>query len=353
MSVVIPKFSILLPTKNRSEIVGGAIESALIQTCSDFELIVSDNDDSPDDTRRAVAQYRDPRVVYVRTNGKLAMHENWDNAFAHARGEFVLVLEDKMRLIPNALELLARQIDRHEGIPIAFKVGFSINPALPALDHEPRVEMLSASRLVRKFCEFQKEFFDIAPKGLNSCVSRQLLARLKASSPTGFLYSPLTPDYAVCFMILSAAPRILGIRETLIYVPNNWMWEGRYSNGQVSYKKTEAFKRFVRELPVTVEEMLELAPVKAPYLWINYVLYDYHRLCHPPGAQPTISRVDYYGYCGFLLLIGKKLGADMSEERKALMAALAREPFTLRCRAVAGAVARIGTLVWNKIFRTG
>jgi hypothetical protein len=130
------------------------------------------------------------------------------------------------------------------------------------------------------------------------------------------------------------------------------MWQGKYSNGQISYKKTDGFKRFVRELPVTVEEILELAPVKAPFLWINYVLYDYHNLCRPPGGRPPINRAAYYSYCGFLLLIGKKLGANMSEERKALTAALAREPVGLRCRAVTGAMARIGALVWHKVFRT-
>jgi hypothetical protein len=208
-------------------------------------------------------------------------------------------------------------------------------------------------RMIQKFCEFQLDFFDLAPKGLNSSAPRPLLARLKASSPTGFLFSPLTPDYAVSFMILSAVPSVLAIRETLIYVPNNWMWQGKYSNGQVSYRKTESFKKFVRELPVAVEKILELAPVKAPFLWINYVLYDYHHLCHPPGMKPAIDRAQYYGYCGFLLLIGKKLGADMSQERKALTAALAQEPVRLRWRAVAGAVARIGALVWHRVSRAG
>src|SRR6185312_2299854 len=100
-----PFFSILLPTKNRSEIVPGAIQSALDQTFNDFELIISDNDDSEIATRQAVAKFEDSRIRYFRTSGKLRMYENWENAFNQASGEYVLVLEDKQRLVKDALSV--------------------------------------------------------------------------------------------------------------------------------------------------------------------------------------------------------------------------------------------------------
>src|SRR5439155_7888958 len=101
------------PTKNRSEIVGGAIQSVLDQTFDDFELVISDNDDSETATRDAVAKFSDPRIRYFRTSGKLPMHENWENALDLARGEFVLVLEDKQRLVRNALQILHHCIQEH------------------------------------------------------------------------------------------------------------------------------------------------------------------------------------------------------------------------------------------------
>ena len=48
-----PRFSVVLPTKGRSFLVGHAIRSVLAQTFPDFELIVTDNDDG-DATRQAV-----------------------------------------------------------------------------------------------------------------------------------------------------------------------------------------------------------------------------------------------------------------------------------------------------------
>src|SRR2546425_2856665 len=111
-------FSVLLPTKNRSEIVGGAIQSVLDQTFGDFELVISDNDDSETATRDAVAKFSDPRIRYFRTSGKLPMHENWENAFNQATGDYVLILEDKQRFVNNTLEILDRCIKEHPDAPI-------------------------------------------------------------------------------------------------------------------------------------------------------------------------------------------------------------------------------------------
>src|SRR5438132_34039 len=135
-----PFFSILLPTRNRSEILGDAIQSALRQTFSDFELIVSDNDDSATATRDAVAKFNDARIRYFRTSGQLPMHENWENAFNLATGEHVLILEDKQRLVTNALEILHHYIQQHGPIPISYVVKFARSRTIPDPPPTPPVK---------------------------------------------------------------------------------------------------------------------------------------------------------------------------------------------------------------------
>lgn len=54
-------FSVIMPVKNRSGIVGRAIESVLAQTWSDFELLII-NDGSDDDLQAVVSAYDDPRI---------------------------------------------------------------------------------------------------------------------------------------------------------------------------------------------------------------------------------------------------------------------------------------------------
>src|SRR5439155_13901434 len=80
IAMTAPFFSVVIPTKNRSFLVGGAISSVLRQSFPDFGLVVVDNDDT-DATQKVVASFDDPRVRHVRTGG-LSMPDNWEAACA-------------------------------------------------------------------------------------------------------------------------------------------------------------------------------------------------------------------------------------------------------------------------------
>src|SRR5678816_3606690 len=58
-----PKVSVIIPTRNRVELLQRAITSVLCQTFDDFELLVVDG--STDGTRDAVDARIDPRVRYL------------------------------------------------------------------------------------------------------------------------------------------------------------------------------------------------------------------------------------------------------------------------------------------------
>jgi glycosyltransferase involved in cell wall biosynthesis len=59
-----PSVSVVIPTWNRAELLGGAITSALNQTCPPLEVLVCD-DGSTDETREVVQAIGDPRVRFV------------------------------------------------------------------------------------------------------------------------------------------------------------------------------------------------------------------------------------------------------------------------------------------------
>jgi glycosyltransferase involved in cell wall biosynthesis len=61
----VPTVSIILPTYNRSHLVGRAIQSVLEQTFQYWELIVVD-DASSDNTEGVVCGFPDPRIRYIR-----------------------------------------------------------------------------------------------------------------------------------------------------------------------------------------------------------------------------------------------------------------------------------------------
>lgn len=317
-----PLFSILLPTKNRSEIVGGAIQSVLDQDVADWELIVSDNDDSPTATREAVARFPDPRIRYVRTSGTLAMHENWDNAFREARGRHTLILEDKMRLVPHALHVLAGHLARGAAA-VSFPIHFTPD-ATYAGTADDRALQLESQEVMDRFARFDATFFDVFPKGLDCCASRELLEDIRRASPTGFLFSYICPDYAFGFQLLSRLDRYTHVEAPLVYVPNNWGWSSAYSNGQASYQKNEKIERFLNQLPIPRSDITARVPIQVEYLWLNMVLHDFFKLYRRADHQPKVNWRQYHATVGLLILLGRRTGADMGPEWRALRTSLRR-----------------------------
>jgi glycosyltransferase involved in cell wall biosynthesis len=98
-----PRFSIVIPTFNRSEYLGKAIESALNQTFVDLEVVVSDNH-STDDTPDVVSAIGDPRIRYVRPPVHGPMPDHWDFAWRQCTGDFILLMGDDDALIDSAVE---------------------------------------------------------------------------------------------------------------------------------------------------------------------------------------------------------------------------------------------------------
>jgi glycosyltransferase involved in cell wall biosynthesis len=99
------RVSIGIPTINRSSLALRAIRSALAQTYSDVEVIVSD-DASTDDTVQRIREIRDPRVVLFEQKQRLGLVGNFDFCLRHASGEFFLLLGDDDVLLPPAIERL-------------------------------------------------------------------------------------------------------------------------------------------------------------------------------------------------------------------------------------------------------
>lgn len=94
------RFSILIPTFERADLLGQAIESALAQTHGNHEILVID-DGSADATGAVVARYV-PAVGYLRqeNRGKAAA---LNFGLAAATGDAILVLDDDDLLPPTAL----------------------------------------------------------------------------------------------------------------------------------------------------------------------------------------------------------------------------------------------------------
>ncbi|MFB6301615.1 MAG: glycosyltransferase [Haloferacaceae archaeon] len=95
--------SVVLPTYERADLVGRAVDSVLAQTFEDFELVVVD-DASRDDTPAVVRGYDDDRVTYVRHEVNRHVSAARNTGIAHAGGRYVAFLDDDDEWLPTKLE---------------------------------------------------------------------------------------------------------------------------------------------------------------------------------------------------------------------------------------------------------
>lgn len=94
-----PDFSIIIPTYNRANTLGRAIESVLNQTYSGFEIIVVD-DGSTDATTVGVSQFPDVRYFRQENRGVCTAR---NRGAKEAQGSWLIFLDSDDELLPNAL----------------------------------------------------------------------------------------------------------------------------------------------------------------------------------------------------------------------------------------------------------
>jgi hypothetical protein len=107
------KFSVLLPTYNRLDILKYAVQSVLMQDYDDWELIVSDNQ-SEDDVKGYIESLADDRIYYSRTERLLNVTANWNRALDRATGDYFIMLGDDDALMLGYFSTLERLIRQYE-----------------------------------------------------------------------------------------------------------------------------------------------------------------------------------------------------------------------------------------------
>jgi glycosyltransferase involved in cell wall biosynthesis len=102
-----PLISVCIPCYNGAEFLGHTLESVLVQTFTDFELVVAD-DKSTDDTVSVIKGFTDRRIKFTENGCNLGMGLNWNQVLSRSVGKYVKLLCEDDVLHP---ECLARQAE--------------------------------------------------------------------------------------------------------------------------------------------------------------------------------------------------------------------------------------------------
>jgi len=144
-----PRLTIVIPTLNRSALVGRAVDSALAQTFPDLEILVSDNG-STDDTPRVLARYQNaPRVRLLRRDITIPATDHGTLLVDESRGELFLGLSDDDWLEPDFAAKVVALYDKHPDVAFVWTgcvmhYGGAAMPALVGPEIESGTAFLSA-----------------------------------------------------------------------------------------------------------------------------------------------------------------------------------------------------------------
>ncbi|MFG6466223.1 glycosyltransferase family 2 protein [Roseateles sp. BYS87W] len=101
----LPFFSIVMATHARAQTLRRALLSLRQQTCTDYEvLLVADVLDA--DTAQVTADLLGANDIFIKRNGAPGPAESRNLGLQHARGEWVIFLDDDDTLLPHHLQTL-------------------------------------------------------------------------------------------------------------------------------------------------------------------------------------------------------------------------------------------------------
>lgn len=319
-----PFFSIVIPTKNRSFLVGYAIQSVRRQSFDDYEIVIADNDDT-EETRQVVGGFQDPRIRYFRS-GNLSMPDNWEFGCSKAEGEYIAILEDKAALKTRSLERIYEAIERdrygvvswlHDGLDDT-----GPTPFLYSANGTGDVNLFSSEQVLEIFVNSTRgRYKRIMPRGLNSCVHCQVVDKIRNGAMRR-LCPPVAPDYTMAYLQLAYSDHVLNIDDALVVIGGL-----RYSNGRSFILKGDLVKQFTQELGGDARIFYDNVPIKATT--VSGTLYnDYVKVRSVVGGRLSrfpLNLTNYFAECYRDIQISKGLGVDMSDEETAWNKALSEQ----------------------------
>lgn len=264
------KITVIIPTRERSDTLKHCLRTVTSQNYENLEIIVSDNF-SQDATKGVVYNCNDSRIKYINTGKRVSMSRNWEFAFTHVTGDYVMYLGDDDGLLPGAISKISSLL-KSSGANI-----MSWDPATYHWDSSPNIDFRSSLyiplrsgtvevdsyNLLKCVLSFSQPYYRLPIPYIRSVVSVQIMKDLVKRS--GGLIKSMTPDVYLGVAIANDGHKFLYSRS-----PFSVGGISGHSNGaaqlNVNVDKKSA-KLFENEDNIPFHQDVEYIPVIPFILW--------------------------------------------------------------------------------------
>ena len=117
---VVPKVSVILTTFKRTTFLEEAIRSVLAQTFDSYEIIVTDNSQSPEIERICASFSASGKVRYRHNSGNVGVVRSLRNAMSEAVGRYISILNDDDVWESEFLEAVVGMMEAEPGCVVGF-----------------------------------------------------------------------------------------------------------------------------------------------------------------------------------------------------------------------------------------
>ena len=294
-------FSVVIPTKNRPELLRVAIQSVLLQNFDDYELVISDNFND-ERTGKVIDEFKhNVHVSCFRTKSELSMPDHWEWATKKARGKYVLVLPDRAFLRQGALSDVYDSITRsQEDIQVCFWSYSYFDEDRGILLDEPKEEgirMLNPREVAQNFMRtFNTRYL---PRPHVGCYRNDFAKIIRENH--GRLCMNIAPDNTASFFFLAYCERIMYIPKPLS------IFQGaQYSNAGRATQLNVA--PYLDTLKMKEDELFHYVPIKT-LLITNLNFNDFLKIRDKAGGNLRSFHIDWVPYfvMNYQELIDKKI----------------------------------------------
>lgn len=210
-------FNIILPTGGNRSTIRGTIESVLLQTYKNYQLIISDN--SRDSyIKDLVDELANPQIRYLKTPTRLSMSDNWEFVLRNVDSGWITYLGGDDGMHSQALEVVAKLIKKYDVSVVRVKPVEFIYPD----DHPNAIVKLNAlkagvrnSKLWVAYALYGLVDYGQLPVLYNGGFADLAVIRKNSNFATVF-FSSINPDIVSGFKVAFCVDRYLYTTEPII-----------------------------------------------------------------------------------------------------------------------------------------
>jgi hypothetical protein len=291
-----PRFSVVVPTRDRPDFLDFCLEGLASQTFADVEVIVTDNA-TQRSARDVFDRWAGSGWRYVTPERPLPMHENFERGCAEASGDYVAVVIDKTVLHPSALDVANRALAAVPAAEIVTWWNEGYDPVdetneLARGRFQPAAAVVSPTRYDAA-AELDRHFANAARRGSDpvryvrgklvfGAYSRGLIDRIRER--TGRVFYPLAPDYTAMVPACVFAAGAVDVGRPLLVSYNS-----QRSNGRLQSLDPAHARRFIEAADPAIVDALPIAGLYAStHNVVAHDLVSAAARC-PPGSTPPLD----------------------------------------------------------------